>query len=84
MKKAVDNSKFDFKKLSLLFLVVSEIRRVKPTVLIATPGRLLDLIYNFNLSVENSSYQILDEGDKMLDMGFDKDIERLQENMPNA
>lgn len=40
----------------------------------ATPGRLIDLCQNYRLDLSGSLYQILDEGDKMLDMGFDKDI----------
>ena len=33
---------------------------------------------NFGLDLEGVEYQILDEGDKMLDMGFEKDIKRIQ------
>ena len=47
-----------------------EIRRVKPQVIVATPGRLIDLLENYGLKIDSSQYQILDEGDKMLDMGF--------------
>jgi superfamily II DNA/RNA helicase len=53
---------------------VSDIRRKKPQVIIATPGRLIDLVENYDLDLSASRYQILDEGDKMLDMGFDKDV----------
>lgn len=48
-----------------------EINRNKPQVIIATPGRLMDLCDNWGLDLSESGYQILDEGDKMLDMGFD-------------
>ena len=50
----------------------------------ATPGRLIDLLENYGLRVENAKYQILDEGDRMLDMGFHQDVQRIQEFMPTA
>jgi superfamily II DNA/RNA helicase len=52
--------------------------------LVATPGRLIDLCQNYNLDISGCRYQVLDEGDKMLDMGFDKDIKVLQQHMPDA
>lgn len=61
-----------------------EIQRTKPHVIVATPGRLIDLLENFNLRLDTSQYQILDEGDKMLDMGFQQDIIRIQRFMPEA
>lgn len=54
-----------------------EIKRTQPHILVATPGRLIDLCQNFQLDISSCKYQILDEGDKMLDMGFDRDIETL-------
>jgi len=47
-----------------------DIRKNKPHIIVATPGRFIDLLENFGLDVSSSKYQILDEGDKMLDMGF--------------
>ena len=44
-------------------------------ILIATPGRLIDLIYNSPLSLSNVATVILDEADEMLNMGFISDIE---------
>jgi len=35
---------------------------------------LIDLIQNFGLDISQAKYQILDEGDKMLDMGFAEDL----------
>lgn len=61
-----------------------EIRRVKPQVIVATPGRLIDLLENYGLNIDSSQYQILDEGDKMLDMGFQQEIIRIQRFMPGA
>ena len=66
------------------FLIVHEIRSRRPQIIVATPGRLLDLLQNFRLNIESSQYQILDEGDKMLDMGFQQEIIKVQQFMPQA
>ena len=63
---------------------VKDIQRARPHIIVATPGRLIDLCENFNLDISQTSYQILDEGDKMLDMGFDRDLLRLQHHFPRA
>lgn len=44
-------------------------------VLIATPGRAIDLIQRGFLKLNNVQYLILDEADRMLDMGFHEDVE---------
>ena len=46
-------------------------------MIVATPGRLIDLIENENLKLSSVKYTILYEGDKMLDMGFQEDIKKL-------
>lgn len=43
-------------------------------LVIATPGRLLDFIQCREISLRNCTYLVLDEADRMLDMGFEKDI----------
>jgi len=62
----------------------SRIERYKPTVLVATPGRLLDLVQNWDLDISDVKYLILDEGDKMLDMGFEKELEQITGSIKNA
>ena len=52
-------------------------------VLIATPGRLLDLHSQGELSLSNLEILILDEADRMLDMGFLRDIQRIMKLMPS-
>jgi ATP-dependent RNA helicase RhlE len=51
-------------------------------ILIATPGRLLDLINQGHISLKNIEILVLDEADRMLDMGFLRDIRKLLDMMP--
>lgn len=51
-------------------------------VLIATPGRLLDLMTQGYISLKDVGYFVLDEADRMLDMGFIHDIKKLLEKLP--
>lgn len=56
--------------------------RQGPDVLIATPGRLLDLINQKYIKINQIKHFILDEADRMLDMGFIHDIKRLLAILP--
>lgn len=51
-------------------------------ILTATPGRLLDLITQKHISLNGISHFVLDEADRMLDMGFIHDIKRLLPMLP--
>ncbi len=51
-------------------------------ILIATPGRLLDLHQQGELSLRNVEFFVLDEADRMLDMGFARDINRIMDLVP--
>ncbi len=51
-------------------------------VLVATPGRLLDLINQGFISLKHIEYFVLDEADRMLDMGFIHDIKKLIARLP--
>lgn len=51
-------------------------------VLIATPGRLLDLINQRYISLKDVKYFVLDEADRMLDMGFIHDIKKIIAKLP--
>jgi ATP-dependent RNA helicase RhlE len=51
-------------------------------VVVATPGRLIDLIEHNALSLGNVSYLVLDEADKLLDMGFADELARILALLP--
>ena len=51
-------------------------------VLIATPGRLLDLMNQGYISLRDIKYAVLDEADQMLDMGFIHDIKKIIAKLP--
>ncbi len=51
-------------------------------VLIATPGRLLDLANQGHLDLGNVEFLVLDEADRLLDMGFIKDVRRIVQQTP--
>ena len=62
-----------------------QIREVKahPQVVVATPGRLIDLIERKALNLEHVQYVVLDEADEMLNMGFREDIELILKSTPS-
>ena len=51
-------------------------------IIVATPGRLLDHIERKTISFQDLKFLVLDEIDKMLDMGFIDDVERIINNIP--
>ena len=51
-------------------------------ILVATPGRLLDLIDQGFIRLNNIEYFVLDEADRMLDMGFINDIKKIIAKLP--
>ena len=53
-------------------------------VLVATPGRLIDLLDKKHISLENIQVLALDEADRMLDMGFWPSVRRIMEQLPKA
>jgi ATP-dependent RNA helicase RhlE len=52
-------------------------------ILVATPGRLLDLIGQGFVDITKVEFFVLDEADRMLDMGFIRDIEKVLKLLPN-
>jgi ATP-dependent RNA helicase DeaD len=51
-------------------------------IVVATPGRLIDLIERKAINLEQIKYVVLDEADEMLNMGFQEDIEFILQNTP--
>ena len=51
-------------------------------VVIATPGRLIDVLENRYLVLSRTTYIVLDEADRMIDMGFEPDIQQILSHMP--
>lgn len=52
-------------------------------ILVATPGRLLDLLGQKYVDLSHIRYFVLDEADRMLDMGFLHDVKRIIEDLPD-
>lgn len=61
-----------------------QVRKLKNgvDVLVATPGRLLDLHEQRHLDLRKVEYLVLDEADRMLDMGFQRDLNRIIDILP--
>ncbi len=53
-----------------------------PRIIVATPGRLLDHMQHRAISLQKSHYVVLDEADRMLDMGFMPQISRIMAAVP--
>lgn len=51
-------------------------------IVVATPGRLLDLLNQKHLTLNSVEYFVLDEADRMLDMGFIDDIKKIISRLP--
>jgi ATP-dependent RNA helicase RhlE len=51
-------------------------------ILVATPGRLLDLVQQRHISLHEIKHFVLDEADRMLDMGFVHDVKRVIAKLP--
>jgi ATP-dependent RNA helicase DeaD len=51
-------------------------------IVVGTPGRIIDHLQRRTLNLSGVTYVVLDEADRMLDMGFIKDIERILSKLP--
>ncbi len=82
-----DYSRFTQIKHTVIFGGVKQMKQVKRIqagvhILVATPGRLLDLIGQGIFNLNDVKLFVLDEADRMLDMGFIHDIKRLLKLLP--
>jgi len=55
-----------------------------PQIIVATPGRLIDLIERGKIELGSINFLVLDEADEMLNMGFKEDIETILERTPDT
>jgi len=76
------------KKLNVLAVyggvkIDSQIRKLGTTdILVGTPGRILDHLDRRTLRLDNIKFLVLDEVDRMFDMGFSKDVEKIIKECP--
>ncbi|CAG2177733.1 unnamed protein product, partial [Oppiella nova] len=56
--------------------------RLGVEIVIATPGRPIDVLENRYLVLSRCTYIVLDEADRMIDMGFEPDVQKILEYMP--
>lgn len=61
---------------------IRAIKRQNPQIIVATPGRLIDLIQKGVVHLDQTHTVVLDEADEMLNMGFRDDIEAILQEMP--
>jgi ATP-dependent RNA helicase RhlE len=71
----------------VIFGGVSQVNQVNALrkgvdIVVATPGRLIDLIQQGHLTLRHIRYFVLDEADRMLDMGFIRDVQRIITKLP--
>lgn len=59
------------------------LRENNPQIIIATPGRMNDMIESGAVDVSTVDYLVLDEADRMLDMGFEPQIKRIIDQIPS-
>lgn len=62
---------------------ISALRR-KPDILIATPGRLLDLMSQRCVGLDRIALLVIDEADRMLDLGFVRDVRKIVDQVPKS
>ncbi|MFZ3032543.1 MAG: DEAD/DEAH box helicase [Parvibaculum sp.] len=72
---------------TVIFGGVNQLRQVKAMasgvdILVATPGRLLDLMNQRHVNLNDTNILVLDEADRMLDMGFSRDVKKIIAAMP--
>ena len=89
LKEVERFSQFTFIKSGLItggedFKVQAAMLRKVPDILIGTPGRMIEQLNAGNLDLKEVEVLVLDEADRMLDMGFIDDIEKIVEATPEG
>lgn len=87
----LENFSEKFKKLNIVAVyggasISEQIRKVKrgAQVVVATPGRLIDLLGRKAVNLSTIQYVVLDEADEMLNMGFKEDIDEILSKTPET
>ena len=63
--------------------IENQIRKIRKTdIIVGTPGRILDHMRRFTLNLKDVKFLVLDEVDRMFDMGFHKDVEMILNECP--
>ncbi|PVU89207.1 hypothetical protein BB561_005494 [Smittium simulii] len=58
-----------------------EILKKAPEIIVSTPGRLIDIIEDKGIDLKNVSFLVLDEADRMLNLGFEKQVKSICSNI---
>ena len=61
-----------------------DLQHKRPQLLVATPGRLVDFLERKSISLANCTKVVLDEADRMLEMGFEPQLKTIFEALPSA
>jgi ATP-dependent RNA helicase DeaD len=87
----LENFSERFKKLNITAVyggasISEQIRKVKrgAQIIVATPGRLIDLLGKKAVNLSTIKYVVLDEADEMLNMGFKEDIDEILSSTPDT
>lgn len=63
---------------------IERLRKRTPQVIVATPGRLIDHIERETIELQDVQFVVLDEADRMLDMGFIDDVDYILKQLPTG
>ncbi len=62
---------------------IERLRKKTPQIVVATPGRLIDHLERGTIDLQDVRFVVLDEADRMLDMGFIEDVDYIMRKLPN-
>jgi ATP-dependent RNA helicase DeaD len=63
---------------------IDQLQRGYAKIVVATPGRLLDHLKRRTINLHGARFVVIDEADRMLDMGFIDDVKSILENVPRG
>ncbi len=66
-----------------MFRQLAELKK-KPRVIVGTPGRINDHLERRSLHLEDTRFLVIDEADRMLDMGFGVQLDRIAKHLPES